>query len=380
LLKTGQKALVLQHRQELIRQNCQTFQKIAPQFTTSLMIAQEKSFDGNVVFAMVPTLARSLEDWPHFDFVVADEAHHSVANTWTEAVHKVQETNPDVRILGFTATPSRGDKVGLCTLFDNVADQIFLGELVESGHLVKPRTFVIKLGEEADQKLKDLYWNSRGHRWANPSENQMLTSASEILNTDKYNEEVFRHWQEKAGDRKTVVFCSTVDHAQDIQSTFNYHGIPTGHINGQLHDRERLTTLQSFQEGELRVLNNVAVLTEGWDCPEVSCVILLRPSSYKSTMIQMVGRGLRPFEGKEDCLILDFGLSSKVYGSLEQDVNLSSAGERIEQKDKEEEEEEKKTQDVGPARDLNHSLEMKEIDMLNQRPSAPLKKHFKNSF
>jgi DNA repair protein RadD len=258
--------------------------------------------------------------------------------------------------------------------------KIFLGELVESGHLVKPRTFVIKLGEEADQKLKDLYWNSRGHRWANPSENQMLTSASEILNTPKYNEEVFRHWQEKAGGRKTVVFCSTVAHAQDIQSTFNYHGIPTGHINGQLHDKERLTTLQSFQEGDLRVLTNVAVLTEGWDCPEVSCVILLRPSSYKSTMIQMVGRGLRPFEGKEDCLILDFGLSSKVYGSLEQDVNLSSAGERVEQKDKEEEEEEKKTQDVGPARDLNHSLEMKEIDMLNQRPSAPLKKHFKNSF
>jgi DNA repair protein RadD len=123
LLKTVQKALVLQHRQELIRQNCQTFQKIAPQFTTSLMTAQEKSFDGDVVFAMVPTLARSLEDWPHFDFMVADEAHHSVANTWTEAVHKVQETNPDVRILGFTATPSRGDKVGLCTLFDNVADQ-----------------------------------------------------------------------------------------------------------------------------------------------------------------------------------------------------------------------------------------------------------------
>ena len=142
-------------------------------------------------------------------------------------------------------------------------------------------------------------------------------------------EEVIRHWQEKATGRPTVVFCSTVAHAAHVAEAFNAAGIPAGLIHGDLPGEERRAILAAFARGEIRVITNVAVLTEGWDHPPTSCVVLLRPSSYKSTMIQMVGRGLRivdpaEFPGvvKTDCIVLDFGTSSLTHGTLEQDVDL----------------------------------------------------------
>jgi hypothetical protein len=128
------------------------------------------------------------------------------------------------------------------------------------------------------------------------------------------------------------VFCSTVAHAAHVAEGFNAAGIPTGLIHGDLSGEERRNILAAFASGEIRVITNVAVLTEGWDHPPTACVVLLRPSSYKSTMIQMVGRGLRTvdpaeFPGvvKTDCIVLDFGTSSLTHGTLEQDVDLDGA-------------------------------------------------------
>ena len=321
-LQKGKKALVLQHRQELIYQNSVSFRKVVKGVSTSLVTAEKKNFDGTVVFAMVPTLARSRREWPPFDLVVVDEAHHSVAKTWEGIIRRAQTKNPNVKVVGFTATPNRGDRQGLSKIFDHVADQISLSELVLDGNLVYPRTLAIELDENAQEQLKALYWTQRGNKKKSVNEAKMLKQAGHILNKDFYNQEVFRHWQENAATRRTVIFCTNVLHAQGIEQTFQSQGIQTGHVNGALSSKDRTKTLRKFQRGDLQVLTNVAVLTEGWDCPEVSCVILLRPSSYKSTMIQMVGRGLRPSTDKKDCLILDFGLSSRVHGSLEQEVQL----------------------------------------------------------
>jgi len=144
-------------------------------------------------------------------------------------------------------------------------------------------------------------------------------------------DEVIRHWQEKAGDRPTVVFCSTVAHAENVTAAFNAAGVPAAIIHGDLKAEQRRNILAGYASGNIRVIVNVAVLIEGWDHPPTSCVVLLRPSSYKSTMIQMVGRGLRivdpeeyPGVVKTDCIVLDFGTSSLTHGTLEQDVELDS--------------------------------------------------------
>ena len=148
MIGDGAKACVLAHRDELTAQNRAKFQRVVPGVATSVIDATEKSWGGQVAFAMVPTLARAsnLADMPRLDLLVVDEAHHAVADSYRRIIDRVREANPDARIFGVTATPNRGDRKGLREVFDNVADQVRLGELIASGHLVPPRTFVIDVG------------------------------------------------------------------------------------------------------------------------------------------------------------------------------------------------------------------------------------------
>lgn len=314
------KACVLAHRDELTAQNREKFARVNPAITTSVLDAATKSWGGQVTFAMVPTLTRdrNLAAMPKLDLLVIDEAHHAVADSYRRIIDRVRDANPDARIFGVTATPNRGDKKGLRAVFDNVADQVRLGELIASGHLVPPRTFVIDVGVQ--DKLKAVRKTVSDFDMA---------EVAEIMDRAPITDEVIRHWQEKAAGRPTVVFCSTVAHADHVAEAFNAAGIPTGLIHGDLPAEARRSILAAFATGEIRVITNVAVLTEGWDHPPTSCVVLLRPSSYKSTMIQMVGRGLRtvdpaehPGVVKTDCVVLDFGTSSLTHGTLEQDVDL----------------------------------------------------------
>ncbi len=323
--ETAAKACVLAHRDELTAQNREKFAKVNPSITTSVVDATAKSWGGQVTFAMVPTLARerNLAAIPKLDLLVIDEAHHAVAESYRRIIDQVRNANPEARIFGVTATPNRGDKKGLRAVFDNVADQVRLGELIASGHLVPPRTFVIDVGVQ--DKLRAVRKTVSDFD---------MGEVAEIMDRAPITEEVIRHWQDKAAGRPTVVFCSTVAHATHVAEAFNAASIPTGLIHGDLPGEERRNILAAFARGEIRVITNVAVLTEGWDHPPTSCVVLLRPSSYKSTMIQMVGRGLRTvdpaeFPGvvKTDCIVLDFGTSSLTHGTLEQDVDLDgSAG------------------------------------------------------
>jgi len=320
MIGDGAKACVLAHRDELTAQNRAKFQRVVPGVATSVINATEKSWSGQVAFAMVPTLARAsnLADMPRLDLLVVDEAHHAVADSYRRIIDRVRETNPDARIFGVTATPNRGDRKGLREVFDNVADQVRLGELIASGHLVPPRTFVIDVGVQ--DELRSVRKTM--------SDFDMAEVAG-IMDRAPVTDEVIRHWKEKAGDRQTAVFCSTVAHAEHVTDAFRAAGISAALIHGDLAAETRKALLAGYAAGDIRVVVNVAVLTEGWDHPPTSCVVLLRPSSYKSTMIQMVGRGLRTVDPeqhpgivKTDCIVLDFGTSSLIHGTLEQDVDL----------------------------------------------------------
>jgi DNA repair protein RadD len=314
------KACVLAHRDELTAQNEQKFTKVNPTISTSIVDAKEKSWHGRTTFAMVPTLAResNLASMPVLDLLVIDEAHHAAADSYRRIIDRAQKINPAVKVFGVTATPNRGDKKGLRPVFSNVADQVFIGELIASGHLVPPRTFVIDVG--AQEALKSV---------RKSVDDFDMKAVDAIMNKAPITDAVIRHWREKAGDRQTVVFCSTVDHARNVRDFFAADGICAGMVYGDMGTAERRDVLQAYDKGDIQVLVNVAVLTEGWDHQPTSCIILLRPSSYKSTMIQMVGRGLRTVDPSEypgvvktDCIVLDFGTSSLLHGCLEQDVNL----------------------------------------------------------
>ena len=311
------RTLVLQHRDELVSQNRNTFRKVVPDADTDLYTADRKRWSPGTTFAMVQTLARpdNLSTMPAMDLVIIDEAHHVAADSYKKIITRAKELNPKVKLFGVTATPMRGDRKGLIDAFDNVADIISLSELIAGGFLVKPRFFVI------DCALREEL--SKVRVTANDFDMQEV---EKIMDKDAVTSRVIEEWKAKAGDRKTVIFCSTVDHARHVMESFMAEGALTNIIHGEMPDGERKRVLRDFDAGKIQILINVAVLTEGWDCQPVSCVVLLRPCIYTSTMIQMIGRGLRrvdpdkyPGVIKSDCIVLDFGYSLLTHKSIDTD-------------------------------------------------------------
>lgn len=312
------KTLILQHRQELVQQNAAKFLKVNPEWPVSFFTANQKSFGGQAVFAMQQTMCRNLNHLPKFDHIIVDETHHIVAPTYQEIIDACMDRNPLLLLSGFTATPERGDRKSLRKYFDNVSEKITIKELVALGFLVPPKAYVVNVGAQPElQAIK------------NTSAFGDQQEVAKILNTANINQEVVRHWKEKAGDRKTIVFCATVQHALDMATAFKNSGVESGIVAGDMADGERKAVLQRFDRGRLQVLVNVAVLTEGYDSQPTSCVILLRQCSEKGPMIQMAGRGLRtvdpeiyPGVVKKDCIILDFGTSLLTHGNLDQEDGL----------------------------------------------------------
>jgi len=320
LIEPDAKACILAHRTELTGQNRTKFERVNPGMTTSVFDANEKSWLGQATFAMVQTLSRQshLEQMPTLDLLVIDEAHHASSDSYRYVIDAVLARNPKASICGLTATPNRGDGKGLREIFSNVADQISLGEMIAAGHLVSPRTFVIDVG------VQDALKNVR-----KTAIDFDMDEVASILDKRLISDAVIKHWKEKAPNRKTIIFCSTVAHAQHVCEAFEAANVNAVLVHGELSGGERKARLAAFESGSAQVVVNVAVLTEGYDYTPTSCVILLRPSSYKSTFIQMVGRGLRTIDPEEfpglvksDCIVLDFGTASLMHGSLEQEVNL----------------------------------------------------------
>lgn len=321
-------SLVLQHRDELLIQNRDKFIQYAGirNIRRPMTIdASSKAWDraaGGWNFAMVQTLAQNIETMPPLGLIQIDEAHHAAAPSYLQIIAHAKSLNPNVMIYGTTATPNRGDRKALRTVFDNCGDQIHIGELIRDGHLVRPRTFVVDIG--INDELKKV------KRTAIDFD---MKEVEHIMNKTVLTDKIIEHWREKAGDRQTIVFCSTVQHATDVTRAFHDHGISAACIEGTMGIKARRDILKRYDQGEIQVLVNVAVLTEGFDHQPTSCVILLRPSSWKSTMTQMIGRGLRKVDPeiypgviKDDCIVLDFGTSCLTHGSLESEVNLSGSG------------------------------------------------------
>ena len=318
--KSSQNVLVLQHRDELVSQNSNKFNLVNPSLNISEVNAAKKDWSGDAVFAMVQTLSRekNLDNMPKVDLIVVDEAHHTVADTYQRIINAAKKANERVQIVGFTATPNRGDKKGLRDIFTNCSHQIEISTLIREGFLVPPKTYVIDVGvqDELRQVRKAI------------SDFDMAQVES-IMNRRAINQRVVEEWDAKAGDRQTIVFCSTIKHAEDLCKEFVRYGIDAAMVTGDTDKDKREQILRDLSNGNIQVVVNVAVLTEGFDSPPVSCIVLTRPCSYKATMVQMIGRGLRTVDQEEfpgvvksDCIVMDFGTSVLTHGSLDDAVDL----------------------------------------------------------
>lgn len=326
----GMRILVLQHRDVLVDQNNTKFQMFlrAQNVKCSVFNSKKKNADGDVVFAMIQTACRdqNIELLPFFDMVVIDETHHISSDSYQKVIDFLKEKKPNIKIFGVTATPARGDKKKL-PYFTNICDQIFFGDLVAEGLLAKPKVFEVDVGvsdELSQLKVKGSDFDD--------------DEMAKILNKKAINETVANTFiEEKLG--KTAVFASNIEHAIALQNVFQDKGVRTGLIVSTTPKNVRADLLEEFQKGDLNVLINVMVLTEGWDCPECSNIILLRKSAQKPLLTQIIGRAARPLKGKESFNVFDFGLSVQTHGLCDDFLVLEESDRQREEKEKEEKEE-----------------------------------------
>lgn len=293
--------LVLAHRHELLEQ---AREKIARALGDAGTVAVEQAdrradAGARVVVASMRSLhdarlGRLLAD-RGFGLVVYDECHHATADDNQRVLRTLGAFDPtwEGTLLGFTATTSRGDGVPLERVFEEIVYARGLPEMIADGYLVPLRGYRIATAA-------DLTALATGGQDFAPDELELA------VDIEGRNALVARSIQELARDRRTIAFCVTVAHAQRLARALAAVGIAAGVVHGELAPRDRASVLERFRRGELSVLTNVGVLTEGFDDPGVSCVAMARPTRSQGLYAQCVGRGTRLAEGKRDCLVLDF--------------------------------------------------------------------------
>lgn len=289
-VRLGERVLVLAHRGELLDQAADKLQQ-----ATGLKTATEKaeltSLDSwyRVVVGSVQTLMREkrLEQFPKdfFDTIIIDEAHHSLADSYQRILNYFEDAN----VLGVTATPDRGDMRNLGEYYQSLAYEYTFPKAIKEGYLspIKALTIPLKLDlSGVSQSVGDFSTKDLGTA------------------LDPYLESIADEMVKVASDRKTVVFLPLVATSQRFTEILNEKGFRAAEVNGESKDRAEI--LEDFENDKYNVLCNSMLLTEGWDCPSVDCVVVLRPTRVRSLYSQMVGRGTRLFEGKNELLLLDF--------------------------------------------------------------------------
>lgn len=295
----NRKTLVLAHTCELLDQAKDKIEMIAPGIEVGIVNADSKEFNNPVVVSSIQS-ARQPETLAElqkqgFSLCIYDEAHRAAALSPRHILSSLGFLeSPENLLVGFSATPFRTDNKGLGEVFDEVVYKKTIKDLIALGFLCKP--VGIKITTDLDLstvKTEDGDF--------------VTTSLASVMNTPQMNELVVNAYIEQASNRKTVCFAVNISHAKSLAEAFRSRGITSEAIYGELPSHERENLLKRFQNGNISILTNCQILTEGWDCPEVDCVLVAKPTQSKGLYQQMCGRGLRLFPNKKDCLILDFG-------------------------------------------------------------------------
>jgi ATP-dependent helicase IRC3 len=303
LARGASPALVLAHRDELIRQAVDKLLVVNPDFEVGVVKAEQNEVSAPVVVASVQTLARPnrlSQLCQDFRTIVVDEGHHAVADTYQRILEHVGSLAPGGPLtVGFTATPERADKVGLGAVWDKIVYQKSLLDMIIAGYLCDVRAVRITLQANLDQ-----VHTRHGDFVESELEGAMLDADAPV--------HVVQAYQDHAAGRKALVFTPTVQLAYAMRDAFQSAGIAAEGLDGTTPLEERRGILRRLHSGETPVVCNCGVLTEGFDEPSIDCIIVARPTKSKPLYIQMVGRGTRIYPGKQDLLILDVvGVTSR---------------------------------------------------------------------
>jgi ATP-dependent helicase IRC3 len=299
--KMKNQMLVLAHRAELLDQARDKIRRANPELRVEVEQANRSADpDCDVVVASVPTLGRKGSkrlkrlDPDRFFLIVVDEAHHATAETYKRVLDYfgVFAENTRKLLVGFTATPKRGDGEGLDAVFQEIVYSSPLPEMIKAGYLSPVAGYRV----ETDIDLSRV--NTRMGDF-------VVAQLSQAVNVVERNDLIVKVFRERLEGRQTLCFCVDVAHAHSLSAAFNNEGIRAAGVSGDMDRSERAKALEDFHAGRIQVLANCMVLTEGYDEPAVEGIILARPTKSTLLYTQMIGRGTRLHPGKENVTIVD---------------------------------------------------------------------------
>ncbi len=288
------KTLFVAHRQEILDQTARTLQRHLPDVDVQVEQGERKaSGTAEITVASVQSLVRRKEryDPKSFGLIVCDECHRALSPSWGEVIeYFCAEASQNTLLLGMTATPRRSDGKSALELFEQTAFEISRTDLEDLGYLVPMQYFTVQ-SELALDRIK----LSGG--------DFQVGALSQIMNAPECRALAAKAWLEQGVGKRTIVFCAGVEHAACLAADFQALGVRAEKIDGKTKERAEL--LRRFRDGELQVLTNYGVLTEGFDDPGVACILMARPTTSPLVYTQCVGRGLRCAPGKTACTVID---------------------------------------------------------------------------
>ena len=299
------KVWIVAHRRELVSQIEETIKKFY-----SYSSSKNKSLLVSVKAMSIQWLSRhynEIEEEP--GMIVIDEAHHALAKTYKE----MWEMFPEAKFLGLTATPCRLNGKGFTDLFDVLVQSWSVPEFISKGRLATYDFVSIKSDGVTQRLIDSLQKRGADGDYQNKEMDMLLNKRPSI-------EKLYQSFEEYGKDRKGIVYAINISHAKKIIELYQEHGIKAVAIDSKTPAAERQADIEAFKKGDIQVLVNVDIFSEGFDCPDVEFVQLARPTLSLAKYLQMVGRGLRVAKGKKNCVIIDnvglyrvFGLPSQVW-------------------------------------------------------------------
>jgi superfamily II DNA or RNA helicase len=301
--KRGERVLILTHRREILTQ---TSLKLAVEHGL-IQAGLNLDLEHPVQVASFQTLwARCMRTnkvpLPKADLIIVDECHHAKASTW----RKIIDAYPHARLIGFTATPCRGDGRGLGDMFGELIIGPQIPELINAGHLVPTKYFA-----PAIPNLRGVETRQGDY---------VINQLADRMNRADLVGDIVTQWHRLAERRRTIVFAVDIGHSTSIREEFLKAGVRAEHLDGSTPKDERNAILARLASGETELVTNCMVLTEGFDCPPVGCIVLARPTKQLGLYRQMAGRGLRPAEGKSNLILIDHSGAVHRHGRLEDEI------------------------------------------------------------
>ena len=287
----GGRTLFVAHTMELVNQALDTFRRLWPEVSSGKFSEGIRDTESHVICGSIQSIALNLDLFRDdaFDYIIIDEAHHASAETYQKvlAYFKPEFT------LGLTATPERADDINILEIFKNTAHKLDIQTAVEIGALVPVRCIRIRTNIDMTKvRFNSVQYNIR--------------ELDSVICVTERNRLIVSTWLDFVKDRRTVVFCASVKHAEHIAELFREASITAAAVQGNMKSSERKEVLAKFASGELKVLCACDLLNEGWDCPETEVLFMARPTMSKVLYTQQLGRGMRIAQGKDHLMVFDF--------------------------------------------------------------------------